>query len=116
MEHGTARIFCLQAFLMIHRFKDIARVIDGQLRRVRVVRIFVARRDDVRIMLLVVACKAVGCAFGGSCFQVEKLSRFFLIIGKPIAHVYKHFFGKGFSARMDEVYSEEIQAAFVHAA
>ena len=72
--------------------------------------------DDFREIFFVVGSEAERCAFGGRRFEVEKLSRRFLIVGEPASHIVEDAFGKGFAFRIDDRCAEKIEAAFVHAA
>ena len=117
MENRAPGVSRLQAFLQIEGFEDVGRIVDGKLRRIRIKGAFVrAARDDSRKILFVVGSEAERCAFGGRRFEVEKLSRRFLIVGEAASHIIEYAFGKGFAFRIDDRCAEKIEAAFVHAA
>ena len=118
MEDRTGSVTCLQVILNIKSGKNIIRITDGQVRGVGIIRspAGFGCSDDVRINLDIVLGETVGSRLGRSCFQIEQITVFLLIIAEPFTHVIKHLLGKFLTAGICHIATEPvgIEAGFIH--
>ena len=61
--------------------------------------------------------KTVGGGLGRSCFQVEQIAVFLLVIAEALTHMIKHLLGKFLAAGVSHITAEPvgIEPGFVHA-
>ena len=88
VQHRAAGVFRLQLFLLGQRAERVVRVADGQLRRVRVIRLVVrACLQDPRVAAAILAREAVRRALRRRRLQVEHVARGLLEFDEPRADV-----------------------------
>ena len=99
--------------------EDVARVADGKVRRVGVIRhvVHIACADDVGISFSVVFCKTIGSGFCRRCFKVVQIAVFFLVVAEFFTHEVEHFLGEFLSFLVCHIFAHPlcVEARLVHA-
>ena len=118
MEDRTRSVEGLEFVLNVESGEDIARVSDGKVRTVGVVRhvVCVVCADDAGISFSVVLCKTVGRRFRRSCFKVVQIAVLLLIVAEFFTHEVEHFLGEFLRFFVRKILADPVcvEASLVH--